>query len=312
MPDPGVFCLTADEGRILAYSGRVRYASDDGGLTWQPLTAAGSWLPKRCRAPWNPPSEPLVATDPRNPDLRYRAVAGQRIEFSEDGGMTWREAYRIHATGELEAAKLNRQGTLAKRQSLPLDGLVDPSTGNAVFAMGLLGALVRTRDGERHMVPVGNFRQGGESSAEGLLRLLIGEALLALGLALLALVTLGRGYAGRSIWNVLCTLGWRLWVACVVVFPPALAEGYDAVFSYLAMLATPVASMARMVVGLASFGGRGVGRVLAAAAAGLLFLLPYVLWGLGALPHYRLASVFAVLLAGAGLAAARWRLEPKQ
>jgi hypothetical protein len=56
-------------------------------------------------------------------------------------------------------------------------------------------------------------------------------------------------------------------------------------------------------------GERGpLGRsVLTAAAAGVLFLLPYALWAAGALPPYLLAGLFGALLAaGAILAGKKW------
>ncbi len=313
MPEPGVFCLTAADGALHAYSGRGRYISADGGLSWQPTAEAGPW-PETCRSPWSPASEPLLLTDPRDPNLRYRAIANQHIELSEDGGQTWREAYRIRATGELEAARLNRRGILAERQDMPLDGLVDPATGNAVFAMGHLGALVRLPDGAWRMVAVGDFRQGGEGGVQALLRLLIGEALLALGVGLLTLVTLGRRFAGQGLWRALRSAGWLLWGACVLVFPPALAEGYGGALSALAMLAAGLVILicvARAATGLVAADRRFVGRLLAVAAAvALLFLLPYVLWGLGAVPRYWLAAGFAVLLAAGGLVAGRqWVLR---
>lgn len=308
LPEPGVFCLTAEDGDIQAYSGRASYVSHDGGLSWQPMAAAAQWS-EICESPWRAPSEPLLVTDPNDPNLRYRAALNRRVEVSKDGGQTWREAYRIRVTGELEAAKLNRGGTLAERRDMPLAGLVDPVTGNAVFAMGHLGALVHLPGGDWRMVAVGDFRQGGESGAQALLGLIIGEALLALGLGLLSLITLGRHFTARGAWAVLRVLGWLLWGACVLVFPPALGEGYGAAISYLVMLAAGLVILpcvARAVFGLYAVQWRGSGRLLAVAGmAALLFLLPYLLWGLAAIPHYWLAVGFALLLAAGGLLAGR-------
>lgn len=307
-PEPGVFCLTAEGGAIQAYSGRGRYVSHDGGLSWQPV-AVDAQRPEACRSPWRDPSEPLLVIAPNDPNLRYRAAFDRRIEVSEDGGQTWREAYRIRATGELEAAKLNRQGIQAKRQDMPVAGLVDPVTGNVVFALGHLGALVHLPGGDWRMVAVGDFRPGGQGGVQVLLGLIIGEALLALGLGLLTLITLGRQLATRTIWAALRVLGWLSWGACVVLFPPALGEGYDAILSYLVMLAAGLVILpcvAHTAFELYAEGWRGSGRLLAVAGmVALLFLLPYVLWGLAAIPHYWLAVGFALLLAAGGLLAGR-------
>lgn len=308
LPEPGVFCLTAEGGAIQAYSGRASYVSHDGGLSWQPVGVDARW-PEACQSPWSPRSEPLLVIAPNDPNLRYRAAVDRRIEVSEDGGQTWRETYRIRVSGELEAAKLNRQGTLAERRDMPLAGLVDPITGNAVFAMGYLGALVRPPGGDWRMVAVGDFRQGGAGSAQVVLGLIIGEALLALGLGLLTLITVGGHFKGGGFWGVLRVLGWVSWGACVLVFPPALAGGYGAALSYLAMLAAGLIILpcvARAMFGLYAAGWQGIGRLLAVAGTvALLFLLPYLLWAVAAIPHYWLAAGFALLLAAGGLLAGR-------
>ncbi len=311
-PDPGIYCLDARDGEILAFAAYSTYRSADGGLTWAPMPNAE---PAACPNPWDSLSGAVATVkDPSNPQRSYRFTPGEMIELSEDGEATWQKVYEPATPTEAEAAAMSKRHPNSMARPAPLHGAVDRQTGNAVFAMGQAGALVWVAEtGEWRAVAVGQYAPPGGNPEGGIFSLLLGEMLLALALALLGLAvfatrTLARG---KALWIFALALGWLIWAAILFVFSPALSAGYGAAITFVGLLALGALLLITTIIsliGLAQEGRRAVGRaLLVSALAGLLFLIPFALWGIDALPRYLVAAAFGALLGVATIAVgSRW------
>lgn len=311
-PDPGIYCLDARDGELLAFSGYSTYRSVDGGLTWAILPYGQR---SACPNPWDSVSGAAATLqDPTDPQRSYRYTPGEMIEMSEDGGATWQKVYEPAAVTEAERAAMSREHQNAMLRPTPLHAVVDRQTGNAVFAMGQAGALVREAStGAWREVAVGDFAPLAANSAGGALSLLLGEMLLALalgllGVAVMATRTLARG---KALWVFALAVGGLLWAAILFVFSPALASGYGTAFAFIALLVLGVLLLITTiiaVIGLAQEGRAAVGRsLLVGLIAALLFFVPFPLWAIDALPRYLLAASFGTILGVLTLVAgSRW------
>lgn len=303
-PDPGIYCLEAEEGQVVAFSAYARFTSSNGGLTWQfnQSTDRGS-----CPQPWDQPSagEQRVV-DPANPAVVYRYAPGHAVERSADGGQSWRVEFDLRPASEAERTYyLKRHTGTPKFYEGPLSAVVDPATGHALFAMGHAGILVRRADGQWQWAAVGNYYPIAADRAGAVFSLLIGELVLAVGLGLLALITLALRLAVGRFRKLLVGLGWALWAVQVLIFRPAFMTGYEVLIETVLLVATAVIVIPTAVdaaVRLISTAPAAFGRAAVIAAAGmLLFIFPYLLWGLNALPNYTLAVLFALVLSAATL-----------
>lgn len=307
-PDPGIYCLVAQDGDVYAFSAYTSYRSGDGGLTWEDASAGAR---ESCPAPWSTPSgAQAIVADPRNADRQFRFAPGEAIELTEDAGATWRTVRPAQATSEAILAATRRQvSSWAEVRPTPMSAVIDGSTGNAIFAMGHAGVLVHGADGAWLEVAVGGYRPIAVAGAFDLLRLLVGEMLLALGFALGGFVTLAtRAFDKRkALWIAALVVAWAVFALVAFAFPPALALGYGESLSYLALAALGVILVIMAAIAIAVLLRRerpALGRtVLVCLGAGLLFLLPYVLWAVDALPRYLAASIFGSLLGAAVLVA---------
>lgn len=313
-PDPGIFCVLAQDDRLLAFAGYAAYKSTDGGLSWQADTTLGR--DESCREPWSGeeasgPAERVPLSDPARPAVIYRYGRGQPIEVSADAGATWQVGYELRPATEAEVALMQRS---LKRNLTwydgPLDAAVDPATGNAVFAMGNLGVLVHVADGAWTWVEVGSYHQVLMRPGD-VVSLLSAQLILALALAAITLNTLAMRLGQGGPLPILLIFAWMLWPLCVFLFSPEIANGYGLLFVWLGvggllllLIPATILSILRL-----TRSPRPVVRrvVIVAAAAGLLFLLPFLLWAMNAIPLYWWAAGFAVALGfGALIAGARW------
>lgn len=311
-PDPGIYCLDARDGEMLAFAGYSTHRSADGGLTWAVLPNGQR---SACPNPWDSTAgAAMTIKDPSNTQRSYRFTPGEMIELSEDGEATWQKVYEPAPVTEAERAALSKQHPNSMLRPVPLHAAVDRETGNAVFAMGQLGVLVReASSGEWREVAVGQFAPLTANTAGSAVSLLLGEQLLAvalglLGVAVFATRTLARG---KALWIIALVVGWLLWAAILFVFSPALASGYGTVFAFAGLLALGVLLLITTVIsiiGLAQEGRAAVGRaLLIGLAAALLFIVPLLLWAVDALPNYLLAAAFGALLGVATIAVgSRW------
>lgn len=313
-PDPGIYCLEERDGDVWAHAGYTSYRSTDGGLTWERSDAPRG----NCPSPWQAlPGAPITVVDPNNDQRRYRFEPGLSIEFSEDGGVTWNMIYHVESVSEAAAAATQQRLTSsAELRPTPIDGKIDRRTGNAIFAMGHAGVLVRDASGAWQELAVGNYQPVTFSGAFDFFQLLIGEILLAVGFVLLGFNTLASGaiLRGRAAWTIALILAWVIWAAVVFVFSPALTYGYGSFMTYGAMLMLGLILLIATVIALVKLLQDGAAKVwrplLLCLAGGVLFLLPYALWAADTLPRYTLAAVFGTLLGVAAIAAGyRWALR---
>lgn len=311
-PDPGIYCLDALEGEVHAHAAYSSWRSTDGGLTWQ---EAPSRAQEVCPAPWSSPTaEPVIVTDPRDAARQYRFAPGQAIELTEDNGTTWRIVRPAQVTSEAVLAATRRQvSSWAEVRPTPMHAAIDRGTGNAIFAMGHAGVLVHGADGAWREIAVGGYRPFAVAGVFDLLRLLVGEMLLALGFALGGFATLAtRTFDKRkAIWIAALVVAWAIFALVAFAFPPALARGYGESLSYLGLAALGVVLVIMVAIAIGNLLRQdrpAIGRtLLVCLLAGLLFLLPYGLWATDALPRYLLASIFGTLLGAAVLlAGSRW------
>jgi tetratricopeptide (TPR) repeat protein len=120
---------------------------------------------------------PDWAYDSRRPNIVYRSVTDEAIYRSQDRGKTWRLEVRLSPFSEAEKeyfplhSPKQEGGTVRVEDGWPSGGIVDPSTGSAIFAMGHRGVLVRRNTGEWWWIPVGPYhRMPAPSASPGPLR----------------------------------------------------------------------------------------------------------------------------------------------
>ena len=123
------------------------------------LDASPMFIP-RC-APRNP------IADPNRPQVMYGYRQEDLIERSEDGGQTWVAEFRLEPLSEAERQTYaeghnpssytgdNTKSVFAPR---PLDAVFEPGSGNALFAMGHQGVLVRSAGGQWWWATLGRYR----------------------------------------------------------------------------------------------------------------------------------------------------------
>ncbi len=302
-PDPGVFCLTAQDAELHAFSGYAAYTSTDGGVSWQ--ADAELRRDESCVQPWSGElasgsAEPVLLSDPARPDTVYRYARGQPIEVSADGGVTWQAGYELRPATEAEIALTQRslKGNLSWYDG-PLDAAVDAATGNAVFAMGNLGVLVHVADGRWTWVEVGTHHQVLMRPGD-VVSLLSAQLILALALAAITLGTLAMRLGQGGPLPILMIFAWLLWPLCVFLFSPEIAYGYGLLFVWLGvgglglvLIPSTILSILRLTRTPRPVVQR---VVIVAVTAGLLFLLPFLLWAMNAIPLYWWAAGFAVVL----------------
>ena len=313
-PDPGIYCLEEQDGEVLAHAAYTSYRSTDGGLTWE----RSDELRRLCPSPWQITTGASVTTvDPRDDQNRYRFAPGLNIELSEDGGATWRTVYQVASMSEaVAAATQQRLTSAAELRPTPIDGKIDRRTGNAIFAMGRAGVLVQDASGAWQEIAVGNYRPATVSSAFDFFQLLVGEILLALGLALLGFNTLASSaiVRGKAAWIFALVVAWAIWAAVVFLFSPALTYGYGSLLTYGAMLVLGLILLVMTVIALVRLLQEGAIRIwrplVICVAGGVLFLLPYALWAADTLPRYSLAAACGMLLGVAVIiGGSRWALR---
>jgi hypothetical protein len=302
--DSGITCLVQEESAVLAYGGVWRtggYVSTDGGLTWQETPQ--DVVCEGHQQPWQ-------VQDLVNQNTQYLITPGSGIERSEDAGATWHREVSLSGQ-EAKYAYYERANTpIQWYWRAPSDALVDSSTGNLVVAMGIEGALIRTPDGTWDWIPVGPYHHVEVRRVDQLWLLLWGELWLAASVFVAALSRVSAPLEVRRRRHTLAEAACWILLGLSVLSGPAVNG-----FSYLQF---PVVGLLILSSTLAAAVGltaswrvyhraRRATSIVAIIALGTacLFLLPYLLWSQGAIPHYNTAAVFAALLVGAGLFAGR-------
>jgi hypothetical protein len=312
-PNSGIACLQADNQRLLASSSYLDFVSTDGGLSWQPSEVRCQYHGQGADG-----STTGLISDPRDKAIQYRYKLGAAIERSQDGGETWQTEINLLPPGQANRLYMEKSHTGAPvYRPGPLDALVDPNTGNAIFAMGFEGILVRKASGEWVWAAAGDYSRTTPlqvTQPAAIFAFLSGELVLAALLGLLLICTLSIRVARHRLRLLVLVLAWLSWIIAATVIPPSLAQGYaiavSSLFSLLAVvLVVPFSLESLLRIGRASprWLLALVGAALVAVSGALLFFLPYILWALNGLTDYYMALGFGGALALAVLAVGFWR-----
>ncbi len=291
-PDYGVACLEVRDGSVTASSGYFDYVSEDGGESW-------TTNPENSGCEQKPLDSVNLITEGK---LQVRFEPGKPVEVSVDHGNTWRVEYNIESGSQAQEAYHQKfsSGSPVFRAG-PLDAVIDPVSGNVIFAMGQEGILVRRPDQTWHWVTVGDY-QYINSHELNFYALLWGEILLAVINGLLIVTVLGlkinfhrpKQISGR-VWTV---IAWLVLVTVLILFPPAFTPGYAEmiliaaiVLMFLILLPLSVTTLVQLkdspdlIKKLLLYAGVGV----------ILFMVPFLMWSVNLLPQYYFAAGFAVL-----------------
>jgi hypothetical protein len=303
-PEAGIGCLRAAENQISACSTFACYSSTDGGLTWSASSESGQVL--GCPT-WYYGQDPveLVIQDPGNASIQYRSKPGESIEHSSDGGQSWEVEYELRPIQQAARAySVKTSGGNAIVTSPPLDGIVDPKSGNVIFAMGFSGVLVRQANGSYTSVATGNFTPARPAFGEMLFTVLSEEMIIALIFAGLGFATLSPPPKEGWLRITVLVLGWLAWGVTSIIFAPAIQEGaYTYIFPHAGFIISGVITLAFVTEALSHKGAKAAGRSLALLlGSAVLYFLPFVLWLVNVLPIYYLALGFGVVLGGGLLA----------
>lgn len=301
-PDYGITSVELSSDAAIARASYGAWRSTDGGLTWAETSAQGL-------SPLRDFGSSNIVTDTLNSNIQYRLKQKVSIERSDDGGKTWRVDYALPSLGEAARVSADRsyRNTYVFIQG-PLDGIVEPRTGNAIFAMALEGVLVRRPSGEYAWVTVGPYHHFVFDNPIGLLS---GEIALAVSFGLLVLATL----ATRSIkhWSKYLVLGiaWLVWLGDTVFFPPGRSSGVYGVglagLAAVAICGFVAILSAILILIVARRSLKYVRRALIVALSAVpLYFAPYYLWTLNLIPNYNAALVIAFALGAVMLMVGWW------
>jgi hypothetical protein len=303
-PEMGVRCLAVQDGALTAAATYQSFQSSDGGLTWQPDAQISGTVGCAQNVAGN------TVVDPQRPGIVYRFEPGEAIERSVDGGQTWRQSYSLIPPSEAEQAFYIRRGYNGIYDPGPLDALVDPNSGNALFAMGYEGVLVYQSDQDTWIwAPAGSFNRvelGWLDYGDQMLSLLLGEMLLGALFGVLSASTLAP--RARRSWPrvLIISIAWLLWSLPAFLFPPALTyAGYGS-----GLVAISILAAAALILPLGIDAALGIGREsprsfvfygMVVLVNTVLFFFPFLLWVTNLLPLYTLALYLALALGTAAL-----------
>jgi hypothetical protein len=306
-PDTGIHCFVQDEQKIIALSGYQSYQSQDGGLTWQKSLNH----PADCSAPST--SDGWTMVDGSSPDLQLRYQPGSAIQSSIDHGTTWKTEFTFPKMGEAKRIYIIRsQPGNPLFLTGPLAAIMDPPSGNVLFAMGLQGILLRTPDGE-WLWPLKDTYPNFENypTLDAFFLMLGGVFFQGLCLALIIFCSLGilemppstknPSRAAKPIRISILSLAALAWLAVDGLFPPATSLSYSSAFAGIGLLASGILILGltiEMSIRLARRAPYLFPRLIVSAlGGGFLFLIPYLLWFVDFLPDYNWATIFALAFA---------------
>ena len=299
-PSYGIIALESSGQTITATSsGRddSTYNSADGGLSWKLGSSspnAGSFYSA------NQSVIVFTITDPLNPNIQYRIAQDDHIDRSENAGGTWQRDLTLSAS---EAAEVyyQKQSPADVNQPSPVMGLVDSTTGNAIFAMAQDGVLVRKATGEWTWVSVGPYHYR-RTEFTTTLSLLNGELALAISFGLLCISLLSIRCSQRlrmnSFYALFLALGWLGWVLGTITRRETMADPYmgfiSVIFSWAVLGLTVVLAMVGLMI-IERDAQEKLSRIVLPGVIGIpLFFFPYVLWVANWLPKYYAAMLMAI------------------
>lgn len=301
-PDYGAVCFTQESAQIIVNGGYYHnYSSVDGGRTW----AYAEMTPgDQCQM--RASGEVLDVAAPNGPT--YRVIMQEKVERKTAAG-GWEEILAMKDPSQAEQMYRNQtQSTNLHYLRGPLDAMLVPQSGDLLLAMSTDGILLIEPNGKQTWVAVGEYRHGGlrQDGIVGMVSLLSLEFLLAflVGVAWWLNATLRHDRTRwQTAWVVIAWIGVAL---AVFMAHPDFVSGYFAAITMLGVLVLGV-YLAVIVIARVIRVARKNARGLLLPLAGipvimLLFILPFVLWGLNILPEFMLAALVAgILVAAAGV-----------
>jgi hypothetical protein len=296
----GINCLKIIDERVFAFSSEAVFWSEPGGLEWrevEPETVGRRW-DHDCPNIYDYKSgiENRVWQDPQSNHVHYRIIPDKSIERSMDEGQSWQ--IELHLEPEPEVMQnyyRMRHDWRAEVYSTPFDAVFEPHTGSFILAMGHRGVLIRQADGSYSFAGVGIHRSEKYSLFKAFAILLPGEGLQAAilgGLIVLILWLRGRRFSIRHV--IVGFVGLGL-LYNMLFYPPAL-QGYDDIEWLFSVMqrALGIILLPLTIEVLTHANGQEDRYLLILGVTVVLFLLPFLAWGVNMIPNYRLAQFFAV------------------
>jgi hypothetical protein len=310
MPAPdhqnfGIDCLRIENEILLAHATPIHFyarhdtnfASTNGGLTWTEVDDDPDF---ECGI-----FDGALLVDPTNEQIHYRVTADTKIERSTDGGNTWPESLNLEPLGEAEETYYRRTRTDPVEISpVPLDAIIDPASGNALFAMGHQGVLVHTSVGEWEWVGVGPHVRMDADYAASIPRMLVVEIIMTLSFAVLGFLTLSQRTLLKKPILVVAAVIWAMWLFTTINFAPnsivrnARYDIAEIICSSLTLITFGVAALfalANVVAMFKTHRGSLIRLSFVAVAGAVLYFLPYLLWMLNIVPRYTDALIIAII-----------------
>jgi hypothetical protein len=306
IPDPGIVCFGVANGVITAGTGYATFTTSDGGLTWAPGQVGTAFS---CTRKFLTEGKDWFETPGLQPATLYRFRPGDTIQISNNSGQTWQVIQNLKAISEARQLYYirSRQG-YAVYQPGPHDAIADPVSGNILFAMGHQGVLLRTASGAWAWSPVAGYRPLEPFPTADAYGLLLGGMLyLAAGLLPLIFCTQALRWAGGPLRTSLTALAWVAWLIVDIFFPPAQATSYAQVVSLAGILGIFIFALPLAIEQGVRLFSRARGALLPLLGygllAGVLYMLPYLLWLFSTLPSLWLATLFGLCIVLAVFAA---------
>jgi len=301
-PDPGIKCVGKINEEIVACSSYNCYSSSDGGLSWGLREGENPLICPDSTGEAVKSGEKVKV--PAQPGVTYRFSPGGDIQRSEDAGLSWKVEYQVVPVSQAQKSYYfkTHSGNPTLLDS-PQAGIYDPTSGNVIFTMGHEGVLVRQAQGEYKLFQVGPYGQVKTTQFDVLMVILSGEFALAACFGGLVAVVLGLYEERSTLKKVVGIMSLVVWLFPVFFVPPALTAGtYGAMLSTISMLVAGLLILPLVVDGFFMVGILAPDSLLRLGqlviTGMLLFLMPYILWGINLLPDYRLATLGGVLLGG--------------
>ena len=302
-PNYGIICLVEEEDKVYALASYDRsFVSADGGEHWQESSLSSTELRRQCE--WQ--QQAWQIADPQNPSTQFRLLPGTGIERSTDAGETWQRKIDVaseQARLVYHDRKYSGQGYLMPG---PLDAVIHQTTGNIIVAMGQQGILLGRPDDTWSWITVDTYSREQPDKVSNILSLLDGELWLSLAVLLLSassLFWLILRMKRKKAWFrlILIVAAWGTWLAVITLFPPAISNyGYNFVFIYppiwaLILLVAPISISLAIEVYPLSLRGFAITSIAALSVA-ILYWIPYVIWVMGGLPRYGMATICSFTL----------------
>jgi len=290
-PDYGIVCLEVADDRILAASSSWNvFASEDGGLTWSKFETQDEF---QCDSISANTKEILSINDG---EVIYKITEDAQIEFSRDGGQTWKLENDLQPMNQAEIAFSNRNNYFFYIPG-PFAGVLDPNTGNAIIAMGVEGVLVHTPTDNWLSVPIDQYQRTNLTFGK-IPSLIIFEMEIAFTFLLLVLIAPYLLFKSKTWLKVLLGL---MFLACGLVvfyFKPALnAINYGAALIapvvFILLLAAIIISAVFMIKNWKAIKNDLIFYSIFGMIGFIVFILPFLFWGMNIIASYNVSAVIA-------------------